>query len=134
MTPTLYAWGDDMRLSIFLALVILVLATLVSALPQVYTARAAQDERSNIADHMAFTKGLAEESAKLEALKDQHNAMAGQFSVIPVKIARIEERLDMMVRMVWGILAGILGLLVKEVVLAIRSIRGRNGRDSRKLD
>jgi len=110
-----------MRLGIFTAVSALVLMTLLSAFPQVITS----SDRGNTADHMAFTRELADNAAKLDALKSQHDAMASQLSDVPIKIARIEERLDLLGRMVYAILGGIFALLAKEIWAAMQTIRSK---------
>ena len=120
-----------MRLGIFVGAATLVLITLLSAFPQVL---AAPDMQGNTADHMTFTRELAADAAKLDALRDQHDDMATRFSTIPERIARIEERLDLLGRMVWAILGGILALLAKEIWDGMRILRNRkngNGGDQR---
>lgn len=72
-------------------------------------------------DHMSFTRELAEQGAKIDTLQKQHDAMAA----VPEKLARVEERLDIMTRMVYAILGGVFMLLVKETLVALRSIRAR---------
>ncbi len=107
-----------MRLGILLAVATLVLVTLVTAFPQV-AATAIDGRSANTQDHMDFTRELAEHSAKLDTLKAQHDAM----SSLPERITRIEERLDVVGKMIWAILAGIAALLSKEAVALARSIR-----------
>jgi hypothetical protein len=98
-----------MRLGGFVAVTILVLVVLVNAFPQTFTR-----EKDNIDAHMNFTAKLAEHSVKLEAMNG-----------VPERMARIEERLDGLGRMVWGILAGIAALLGKEVWSEMRALRTR---------
>lgn len=102
-----------------MAVAALVLVTLVTAFPQVIDR---PETRSvNTQDHMDFTRELAEHSAKLDSLKAQHDAMVG----LPERMARIEERLDVIGRMVWALLGGIFALLAKEVWSGMRSLRSR---------
>lgn len=116
-----------MRLGIFVGIAVLVLITLVSAFPQVI---ASSDLQTNTADHMTFTREIASAESKLDALQRQHEEMARRFGEMPEKMARIEERMDLLSRMVLASLGGILALLVKEVMALIRSVRNRrNGND-----
>ena len=113
-----------MRLGGFVAVAMLVLVTLASSFSQTFQRDKTYQQpvlAGNIEDHMAFTRELADHSAKLDALKNQHDAMAD----LPVRMARIEERLNVMQQMVWAILAGILGLIGKEVWSGIRALSGR---------
>lgn len=107
-----------MRLGILIASAVLVLVTLVSAFPQTFST---QNDRDNTADHMAFTRELADHSAKLDTLAKQHEAMAG----LPERMVRIEERLDLMGRMIFAALAGIFALIGKEVWAGMRALRSR---------
>lgn len=115
-------WGNAMRLGIFVGVAALVLITLLSAFPQVVTSA---DQGSNTTEHLEFTREITETATKLDALQKQHEAMATQFSTVPEKIARIEERLDLLGRMVWAILGGIFALLAKEIWGAMKIIRSR---------
>lgn len=122
------AWGDDVKLAILAGVTILVLATLATSFPIIVAAqnrvmeRFSSDERSsNIADHMTFTRELAEQGTKLELLAQQHQALMG----VSEKVARIEERLDNVIRMVYAILGGVAGLLFKELWGAILATRNR---------
>ena len=109
------AWVYEMRLGVIAASALLVLVTLVTAFSQVM----GRQESSNIQDHMAFTRELAAHAADLNTLKTQHDKLGA----LPERMVRIEERLDLMGRMVWAILAGIAALLFKEAVALARSIR-----------
>ena len=115
-----------MKLGGFVAVAVLVLVTLVSAFPQVVSRDERPGRSANTEDHMAYTRELAEHSAKLDVLKTQHDAMIA----IPERIARIEERLDVLGRMVWSILGGIFALLTKEIWAAMRSLRSRKFADN----
>ncbi len=105
-----------MRLGGFAAITLLVLIVLVEAFPQVVESRS-----SNIEDHMTFTRELATQAAQLDTLKSQYAAVAD----LPVRMARIEERLDIMVRMVWALLGGMFALLGKEAWAAMKALRSR---------
>jgi hypothetical protein len=116
------------KLAILAGVTILVLATLATSFPIIVAAqnrvmeRFSSDERSsNIADHMTFTRELAEQGTKLELLAQQHQALMG----VSEKVARIEERLDNVIRMVYAILGGVAGLLFKELWGAILATRNR---------
>ena len=99
---------------------VLVLVTLVTAFPQVIE-RPEPGRSVNTQDHMDFTRELAEHSAKLDSLKAQHDAMVG----LPERMARIEERLDVIGRMVWALLGGIFALLAKEVWSGMKTLNAR---------
>ncbi len=115
-----------MRLGALIAVVILVLVTLVDVFPQVIRssdadAATAEGRSINMQDHMNFTRELAAQGTQLGVLKSQHDAMAG----LPERIARIEERLDTLGRMIYATLGGILSLLLKEVWTGMKSLRSR---------
>jgi hypothetical protein len=110
-----------MRLGALLAVAVLVLVTLVTAFPQVVERSEPLGRSVNTQDHMDFTRELADHSAKLDALKSQHDAMVA----LPERMARIEERLDVIGRMVWALLGGIFALLAKEIWSGMRAIRSR---------
>lgn len=114
-----------MRLGMLLAVNFLVLATLVSSFSQTFSRDEPYQQpfermvRTNTDDHMSFTRELADHSAKLDTLKSQHDAM----SDVPVRMARIEERLDLLGQITWTILVGIAGLIAKEIWYGIRALR-----------
>ena len=110
-----------MKLGGFVAVAVLVLVTLVSAFPQVVSRDGREGRSANTEDHMSYTRELAVHSAKLDVLKSQHDEMGN----LPERMARIEERLDVLGRMVYAILGGIFALLAKEIWAAMRSLRSR---------
>jgi hypothetical protein len=115
---------NEMRLGVLLAVGCLVLVTLVSSFSQTFQGGyqpTVSDIQSNTDAHIGFNRELADHSAKLDALKAQHDAM----SDLPIRMARIEERLEVQGQMVWAILAGVLGLIGKEIWAALRSLRNR---------
>ena len=91
-----------MRLALLIGVTILVLVTLVWAVPQI--------QESNTSDHMQFTRDISGQEAQLGALQTS----VEQMRVIPERMARIEERLDFMGRLLFALLAGVFGLLFKE--------------------
>lgn len=113
-------WGNEMRLGALLAVAALVLVTLVAAFPQV-SSPVSEGRSANTQDHMDFTRELAEHNAKLDTLKAQHDSMV----LLPERIARIEERLEVIGRMVWALLGGIFALLAKEIWSGMRNLRSR---------
>jgi hypothetical protein len=114
-------WETDMKLGGFIAVALLVLVTLVCAFPQVVSHETREGRSANTDDHMDFTRQLADHSAKLDVLKSQHDAT----TALPERMARIEERLDVLGRMVFGILGGIFALLAKEIWAGMQSLRSR---------
>jgi hypothetical protein len=108
-----------MRLGGLIAVVVLVLVTLVQAFPQVQGDQVSSG--SNIADHMGFNRELADHAAKLDTLKSQQSAVAD----LPVRMARIEERLDLLSRMIYSLLVGVFMLLARELWGALRFFRSR---------
>ena len=120
-------WENEMRLGMLLAVNFLVLATLVSSFSQTFSRDEPYQQpfermvRTNTDDHMSFTRELADHSAKLDTLKSQHDAM----SDVPVRMARIEERLDLLGQITWTILVGIAGLIGKEIWYGIRALKVR---------
>ena len=107
-----------MRLGGLLAVLILVLVTLVQALPETFQA-STQEARDNTRNHMAFTGQLAAHEAELGTLERQYNSVAN----LPERMARIEERLELMGKMMFAVLTGILALIGKEAWFALRSLR-----------
>jgi hypothetical protein len=114
-----------MRLSILFAVTALVVLTLVAAFPQVVgPGLQSQSSADNTREHLAFARELERNSTELANLKAEYN----ELRLLPERMARIEERLDLLNRMVYAVLGGILALLLKEMWLAFRSLnRSRNG-------
>jgi len=114
-----------MRLSILFAVTALVVLTLVAAFPQVVgPGLQSQSSADNTREHLAFARELERNSTELSNLKAEYN----ELRLLPERMARIEERLDLLNRMVYAVLGGILALLLKEMWLAFRSLnRSRNG-------
>jgi hypothetical protein len=109
-----------MRLGALVSVAILVLVTLVDAFPQVQADRASG---SNVSDHMGFNRELADHAAKLDTLRTQQASLED----MPVRMARIEERLAIMSSMIYSLLVGVFGLLAKEVWGAVQMLRSRLG-------
>jgi hypothetical protein len=117
-------WGDDVKLAILAGVTLVVLATLATSFPIVIAAQNQADDRpssANVQDHMTFTREIAEQGTKLDLLSQQHEAMVH----VPERMARVEERLDNLVRMVYAILGGVFTLLLKELWAAMQAVRNR---------
>jgi hypothetical protein len=103
----------------------IVLVTLIQLFPAVLIAQASyhtpMDDRANVDDHMAFTRQLAEHGTKLEVLSQEYGTMIR----VPEQIARLEERVDNLVRMVYALLGGVFALLIKELWATMRALGSR---------
>lgn len=96
-------WWTDMRLAALIGTAVLVLGTLLLAVPQI--------QESNTEDHMQFTREISSHQARIVALETS----VAEMRSIPERMARIEERLDLMGKLLFGMLAGVFGLLFKEL-------------------
>lgn len=92
-----------MKNAILIGAAAFVLMTLTSAVPQM--------QESNIADHMQFTRDSSSQEARIGGLEES----VAEMRIIPERMARIEERLDLMGKLLFGLLTGIFGLLFKEL-------------------
>jgi len=72
---------------------------------------------------MGFNRELADHAAKLDTLRTQQASLED----MPVRMARIEERLAIMSSMIYSLLVGVFGLLAKEVWGAVQMLRSRLG-------
>lgn len=110
-----------MKLAILIGVSVLVLATMATSFPVVIAAQGQAESATNVSDHMMFTREIAEQKAKLDVVRDQYQSMTG----VPERIARVEERLVILVQMVYALLVGVFGLLFKELWGAMQTLRGR---------
>jgi hypothetical protein len=110
------------KFAILAGAALLVLVTLATSFPLVVAAQSRMEDRSaNMEDHLIFTRELAQQGAKLETLAQQHQTMIQ----VPERLARVEERLDNLVKMVYATLGGVFALLLKELWVAMTALRSR---------
>jgi hypothetical protein len=115
-----------MRLLSAVAATVLVLVVLATTFPAAIVAQRGAYltlDDYNTRDHIEFAKELAKQGADIEALRDQSKPM----TLVPERVARIEERLDNIVKIVYAILGGVGALLLKELGWLLKTIKVRKG-------
>ena len=120
--------GEYVKILMLAGATLLAFITLATSFPLVIASGSqgggqalVETRSSNMEDHLAFTRELAEQGTRLDVLAQQHAAMIN----LPERMARVEERLDNLVRMAYALLGGVFALLLKELWSSMQSIRSR---------